>query len=153
MKTSQVSTPIVLVVTLLLIFNAYQAQINFDRMSVVIVLSSIVLLSVGLLFYKLDIVIDSQRIFMKFGIGIIKKTIPLETISAIKQVKNSFTAGWGLRYHSKYTLYSASSLKAVELSFKDQSMKIRIGTNDPETIMTFLSNFIKELDREGVLHS
>ncbi|NOT74880.1 MAG: hypothetical protein HOP08_08110 [Cyclobacteriaceae bacterium] len=142
MKTTQFSTPIVIVVTSLLVFNAYQASINFERMSVVIIISSVVLASVGLLFYKLDIAIDSERIFMKFGIGLIRKTIPLEAIADTKQVKNSFFAGWGLRYHAKYTLYNASSQKAVELSFKDKSMKIRIGTRHPEEIIAYLSSHI-----------
>ncbi len=144
MKTTQFSTPIVVVVSALLIFNAYQAKMNYANMSIVIIVTSVFLTIVGLLFYKLDIVINPQEIFMSFGIGLITKRIPLDSISRIKQVKNSVFAGWGLRFHPKYTLYSASSLKAVEISFKDSSMKIRIGTSEPQEIESYLSTYISQ---------
>ena len=47
------------------------------------------ILILGVLFGRLQVTLTSENLQLKFGIGLIKKTIPLENIAAATAVRNS----------------------------------------------------------------
>jgi hypothetical protein len=83
-----------------------------------------------LLFYQMETSIDEKVIEIKFGIGLIKKTIPIADIESVTAVKNSWWFGWGIRLTPYGWLWNISGYDAVELLKKSDGKKFRIGCKD-----------------------
>ncbi len=86
----------------------------------------------ALLFYQLTIVVDYQKVKIKFGIGLIHKSWQLDKIENAVAVKTNLLQGWGIHYSLNTTIYNVTGLKAIELSFKNSKRKVRIGCSEPE---------------------
>lgn len=87
--------------------------------------------------FTIEITADSVRV--RFGAGLIRRTWPLDRIVAARPVRNSWWAGWGIRLDLGYSLYNVSGLDAVELTFRDGSRKVRLGTDQPEALTAALA--------------
>ncbi|HRW67739.1 MAG TPA: hypothetical protein P5032_18775, partial [Candidatus Competibacter sp.] len=48
------------------------------------------------LFYALTVEIDATHLRFRFGVGLIRKSIPLAEIVEVKSVRNSWLYGWGI---------------------------------------------------------
>ncbi len=97
-------------------------------------LLSVLFLVLFACFYKLTISITDSNLTFKMGIGIIKKTYPLNEIKSVKPHKNHLLNGWGIRVIPGGWLYNVSGFQSIELTFKNNSKTIRIGTDVPEMI-------------------
>ena len=86
------------------------------------------------LFYGLTTKVTRDAITVSFGIGIIRKRIPLKRIRTVKTVKSPWYYGWGIRIIPKGILYNISGTDGVELKFNDTSRIVRIGTKDSSTL-------------------
>ena len=84
-------------------------------------------LSLILLFGQLETRVTTDRIIIKFGIGLIKKTILLNEIKSVKKVKNTFWYGWGIRYTPHGWLWNIAGYEAVEIEYKEKRKNFRIG--------------------------
>jgi hypothetical protein len=82
------------------------------------------------LFFSLTVTVDETAVQLRFGIGLIRKTIRLSEVTACDPVRNHPLCGWGIRYIGRGWLFNVSGLDAVELALKD-GRRIRIGTDDP----------------------
>lgn len=100
------------------------------------------LLIVLLLFGSLTVTADNREVSLYFGPGLIRKRYPLSEIGSISQVRNPWYCGWGIRWFGKGWLYNVSGLDAIELRLKN-GKQIRIGTDEPERLLQFLSSRIK----------
>lgn len=89
---------------------------------------------VCLLFYGLTTKISLDTITVSFGIGLIRKRIPLKRIRTVERVKSPWYYGWGIRIIPNGTLYNISGSDGVELKFNDTKRIIRIGTKDSLTL-------------------
>lgn len=109
---------------------------GFDEPVTVVILSFVILIFIVciLIFYKLTIVIDDTHLIFSMGIGLVRKSFPLSDIAGCKPVKNSFLSGVGIHLTSSGWLYNVSGHQAIELSFKSDARKIRIGTDKAEEI-------------------
>jgi hypothetical protein len=142
MKTTQTGWLTICIFLPIITFLGYQI-FNADSTSLYILTLIIILMVVCLLiFYQLTISIDDKQIKFWFGFGLIGKTYNLEDIKDCKTVTNSPLYGWGIRMMPNGWLYNVSGLKAVELSFKNSSKKIRIGTNHPEEIAKYVNQLL-----------
>ncbi|MEK6781763.1 MAG: hypothetical protein AABY93_08650 [Bacteroidota bacterium] len=94
-----------------------------------IIISSIFIF-VYLLFFGLTTTISADKISVVFGIGFIRRTIPINGIKSVECVKTPWYYGWGIRIFSSGMLYNISGFDGVELKFKDAESAIRIGTRD-----------------------
>src|SRR5690349_17642339 len=90
------------------------------------------------LFGWLTVDIDERRLLMKMGIGLIRRTIPLDAIRAFAPATNRWIYGWGVRFTPHGMLYNVSGLRAVEILF-DNGRRVRIGTDEPEALVRALS--------------
>jgi len=90
------------------------------------------------LFGWLTVDIDDRRVLLKMGIGVIRRTIPLNAIRAFAPVTNRWYYGWGVRFTPYGMLYNVSGLRAVEILF-DNGRRVRIGTDEPEALVRALS--------------
>ncbi len=117
--------------------------VSFVLKREMILLLPLILISiVEILFFLLTVRADKTLIHLKFGIGLIQKTIPLSDISSCKIARSSPLCGWGIRCIGNGWLYNVSGLDAVELSLKN-GRRIRIGTDDPQGLMEAIQGRIK----------
>ena len=88
-----------------------------------------------LLFGTLETIVTAEEIKIKFGIGLIKKTIPRKSIQGMKVVKNKFIYGWGIRFTPHGWLWNIAGYDAVEFEIKDSKRKFRLGCKDPKELI------------------
>ena len=89
---------------------------------------------VALLFYRMRVIVWSDKILISFGVGLIWKAIEIAKVENIEVVKNPFYFGWGIRMIPKGTMYNISGTRAIELHFKDTNRIVRIGSKNPEQL-------------------
>jgi hypothetical protein len=95
-----------------------------------------------LLFPTLTAVVQGERLQCFFGIGLIRREIPVADILAVSVVRNPWTYGWGLRLIPGGWLWNVSGLDAVE--FRLQSGKrFRIGTDEPAALHAAIANVVR----------
>jgi hypothetical protein len=135
MKVSQIGISTLLILgTVALLTVGFQSA---DTKTALVILGLILLL-----FYKLDVQIDEKNVELKFGIGLIRKRIPLDQIIDAKAVRNSPWSGWGIRVGPSFTLYTVSGFDAVELTLKNKRRKVRIGTSVANKLSQFINQKI-----------
>jgi hypothetical protein len=91
------------------------------------------------LFSSLTVEVDGEELRHFFGPGFWKKSYLLIDIQSVKQVRNSWWYGWGIRLTPHGWLYNVSGLEAVEVRLP-KGRTFRIGTNDPEGLCTALQS-------------
>jgi hypothetical protein len=119
--------------------------IGFDDL---ILVATICLLSFSfliclLIFYKLTISIDSTYLSFSLGLGLVSKQYLISNIKSCRAVKNDPLYGIGIRLIPEGWLYNVSGLKAIELTFKNRSSKIRIGTDIPDEIAATINKLVE----------
>ena len=90
------------------------------------------------LFSSLTVEVDGEELRHHFGPGFWKKTYLLDEIESIKQVRNSWIFGWGIRITPHGWLYNVSGLDAVQIQQRS-GRKFRIGTDDPQGVIDAIS--------------
>jgi hypothetical protein len=141
MKTSQFSLLFLLLFLTILIFQILLICYSIKYIPSLLITAPTFLV-VFILFYRLDIEVDNKIIRISFGIGLIKKTFNINTIESVRVVKNSPLVGFGIRNTLNYTLYNVSGLNAIELSFKNKSHKVRIGSRQSNELCSYISQFL-----------
>jgi hypothetical protein len=89
--------------------------------------------AIALLFGTLTVEVDHEAIRLRFGIGVIRKTIPLRDVQACREVRNPWYTGWGIRLGPYGVIWNVSGYGAVELALP-QGKRFRIGTDDPAAL-------------------
>lgn len=100
-----------------------------------------------LLFFRLTIRVNEQDVSLVFGIGLVKKRIPLESISSVKTVQNAWYHGWGVRLLSNGILYNVTGFQAVELLLQDETV-VRLGSNQPEQLKEAIAQRLPVSEQE-----
>ena len=96
-----------------------------------------------LLFPTLTVIVDDRALEIRYGIGLIRKGIPLDEIESSRAVRNRWWYGLGIRRMPRGWLYNVGGLDAIELVMKNGNI-YRIGTNDPRNLGEFLEAKLKE---------
>ena len=99
--------------------------------------------SAALLFYNLTVEIDATHLRFRFGIGLIRKQIPLAEIADARPVRNTWLYGWGIHRTPHGWLYHVSGREAVEITLTS-GQRLRLGTDEPRRLAQIL-----RLAREG----
>jgi prepilin signal peptidase PulO-like enzyme (type II secretory pathway) len=96
------------------------------------------------IFYSITVTVDEKEVTAVFGIGLIKKKIPIDTIENVEAARNKWYYGWGIRYvlFQNTWMYNCSGLDAVQLYFKD-GKKFRIGTDEPDKLINAIKSRIQ----------
>ena len=89
------------------------------------------------LFYALTVEIDTTHLSFRFGIGLIRKRIPLAEIVAIQPVRNSWWYGWGIHRTPHGWLYNVSGGEGVEIALASGE-RFRLGTDEPQKLAQVL---------------
>lgn len=90
----------------------------------------------GLCFFSLCVTVHDGAIRLKFGLGFLRRDIPLADVLSARAVRNSYLSGWGVRRLRRAGgwSYGVSGWDAVELSLKNGRI-LRIGTDDPHGLL------------------
>lgn len=95
-----------------------------------------------LLFYKLTISIDEEKITAIFGIGFLKKTILLNEIDSIENYEIPWYAGIGVRLTPKGWLWNVSTGNAVLIQNKTKTITFLVGSNEVDEVINILKQKI-----------
>ena len=92
------------------------------------------LLALGLLAYAtLTVEVDAENVRVRFGIGLIRKSIPLSDIARCEIVRTPSSWGWGMHWTPSGWLYNVAGRVAVRLEMRSQR-PLMIGTDEAERL-------------------
>jgi len=91
-----------------------------------------------LVFGALTVEVDAEAIRLRFGIGIVRKRIPLAEVKGWREVRNPWYTGWGIRLGPGYVLWNVSGRDAVELALAS-GRRFRVGTDEPSELAAALA--------------
>jgi len=101
-------------------------------------------------FGTLKVSVDEQNVAIKFGYGIFRKRFLVSEIGSVKQVKNHWYYGWGIRlwFWPYMWIYNVSGFDAVELIMKNGKM-CRIGTDIPQELETAIGHAMSSVGKNS----
>ena len=138
MKTTQTAWAVILIVialNIIVIFGYKDPQGNLFL--------GIISLVLILLFHSLTITVDDNYIKFSFGIGLIRGKYKLENIKHCHPA-HYFSMGWGIRFRPGIILFNVSGNKAIELSIKNRTRKVWIGTDQPEEVSDYINSLLRK---------
>jgi len=92
------------------------------------------LLALGLLAYAtLTVEVDAESVLVRFGIGLIRKSIPLADIVRCDVVRTPTWWGWGMHWTPSGWLYNVAGRAAVRLEMRSQR-PVMIGSDEAERL-------------------
>ena len=92
------------------------------------------LLALGLLTYAtLTVEVDAEHVRARFGIGLIRKSIPLADIARCEVVRTPSWWGWGIHWTPSGWLYNVSGRAAVRLEMTSER-PVMIGSDEAERL-------------------
>ena len=105
------------------------------------VIVSIILLVCLVLFYRLKISIEDETLSASFGLGVIRKKVPLSEIASCEPIRIRWWYGWGVHLTPRGWLYNVSGFDAVAITLRD-GKKLALGTDDPDGLVTAIRDSI-----------
>ena len=132
-KTKQTGWVIIILVVIveiiqMMLFRYYGDQL--EGPGIIIYTTAIAFIILLLLFHHLEVKVDQNAVKISFGIGLIRKKIPLSNIKKTEAVRNKSWYGWGIHYTPHGWLWNIGGFQAVEITYKDSGKKFRVGTKD-----------------------
>jgi hypothetical protein len=84
-------------------------------------------------FGTLTVEVGAEAIRLRFGVGLVRRTIPLRDVMGWREVRNPWYSGWGIRLGPGVVLWNVSGFDAVELTFRE-GKRFRVGTDEPAAL-------------------
>jgi hypothetical protein len=104
----------------------------------------VVLLLALLLFGTATVEISGDKFSFRFGVGLIRKMIPLSEIERCVRTTYPWYYGWGIRYTPQGWLLNVSGTTAVSLTMKN-GKKLQLGTDDADELCSVVTHAIAGL--------
>jgi hypothetical protein len=89
-------------------------------------------------FSRLAVTVADGELTATFGLGKPHRVVPLSNVVDVRQVRNSWIQGWGVRNVSNGWMYNVWGLDAVEVEL-DSGKVFRIGTDDGDQLHAAIS--------------
>ena len=86
-----------------------------------------------LVFATLTVEVDERELRLRFGVGLIRKTVPLADILRCDRVRTRIWWGWGLHWTPSGWLYNVSGRDAVRLELATGRALI-VGSDDADAL-------------------
>jgi hypothetical protein len=99
-----------------------------------------VLLLCVLLFWRLTIKVDNETLGASFGIGLIRKAVPVANIVACEPIRTRWWWGWGIHLTPYGWLYNVSGWDAVAITLRD-GKRFCVGTDEPQELQAAIRRF------------
>jgi len=103
-----------------------------------VALVALLIAAVVLWFSRLTVTVEGGYVRAEFGMGKPRKSIDLDGVTAVRQVRNHWYYGFGIRKVPNGWMYNVSGLDAVELHLTSGKV-FRIGTDDVDQLFGVLS--------------
>ncbi|MEA3308181.1 MAG: hypothetical protein U9Q70_01535 [Chloroflexota bacterium] len=116
----------------ILITLAYTVEAHFLYLAILLLL-----LVILLLFHSLTTRVQDDSLAFWFGVGLIRKQIPLSEIVHTQIVRNPWYYGWGIHLTPHGWVYNIAGWQAVEMELRS-GKKFRLGTDEPEQLLVAL---------------
>lgn len=107
-----------------------------------VVLFVLLIVAVVFWFSRLTVTVQGGAVAAEFGWGRPRKTIDLADVGDVRQVRNHWYYGFGIRKVPNGWMYNVSGLDAVELQLTSGKV-FRVGTDDVDQLLGVLSIQIK----------
>jgi hypothetical protein len=107
---------------------------TFSSTAPVVLIAPLVLLLCPFLFWKLTITIDRETLRASFGIGLVRKTVPVANIAACEPIRIRWWWGWGIHLTPYGWLYNVSGFDAVVITLGNGS-RFCLGTDQPNELV------------------
>ena len=122
-----------------LMWGSFQSAFEeSDWIGLLIVSFAILMVALTFWFSKLTVTVVQGGITAAFGLGKPHRMIQLSDVTEVRQVRNSWVEGWGLRKITNGWMYNVWGLDAVELELASGSV-FRIGTDEPDKLSTAIT--------------
>ena len=128
---------IIIIVLLFIVFLMY--RFGFNWIGVVVFILMIFALY---LFNSLVVKVNSNKIYVAFGSGLIRKNIPFTIIKTAEKVRNKWYYGFGIRIIPDGQMYNVAGLDAIELKLTNGRV-FRIGTDEPDKLFEVIKSQIR----------
>ena len=133
-KHTQVAWPIVLPADIAALVCLY---LVFAKGITPAAIGFFILVTTTYLFYALTVIGTEETLQVKFGIGLIRKTVRLKEIRSAEPFRTSFRHGWGIHYSPDGTVFNVSGYDAIRLTTSGGKRYI-IGTDDGGRLLRYL---------------
>jgi hypothetical protein len=104
---------------------------------IIAVAAAVIVLLVATLFGTLSVGVTESELRFHFGVGFLRRSIPLAQIAEVQQVRTRWYHGWGIHFYPGGTLYNVSGFDALEIGLVDGTT-LRLGSDDPQGLLTAL---------------
>jgi hypothetical protein len=99
----------------------------------------------GFLFSSLTIQVTDRALRWQFGLGFIRKEVPLAEIERVEVTETTFLQGWGIHYTARGWLYNISGFQAIAVRLKSGKTFL-LGTDEPDRLRAAL---LQSLSQKG----
>ena len=135
-QRSKILLCVIIVVLLFMLFLMF--RFGFNWINVVVFIIMIIALY---LFNSLVVKVNSEKIYVAFGSGLIHKTIPFTRIKSAEKVRNKWFYGFGIRLIPGGQMYNVAGLDAIELKLTNGRV-FRIGTDESDRLLEVIHSQI-----------
>jgi hypothetical protein len=85
--------------------------------------------------------VDEQRLSWRFGVGLIRKSVPIKAIQSFRAVRTRWYYGWGIRCTPHGWLYNVAGLSAIDVTL-NSGKHVLIGTDEPDALERALQQVV-----------
>jgi hypothetical protein len=93
-------------------------------------------------FYKLAVTIGNETLGWSFGVGIIRKKVPIAQIAECEPIRIRWWYGWGIHLTPHGWLYNIAGWDAVAITLRN-GRKFLLGTDDPQGLAAAIQAAIR----------
>jgi hypothetical protein len=98
-----------------------------------LLVAAVLLPTVVLVFSRLTVRIDRDRLTVAFGFGWPRRTVAVADIAAAEITRTTWIEGWGIRLTRRGWLWNVSGLDAVALQLST-GKRFMVGTDEPRRL-------------------
>lgn len=88
-------------------------------------------------FSSMSIVVTTQYVVARFGLGLVKRTVAIDRIVAATVVRTRWYEGWGIHWTPRGMLYNVAGRNAVHLEL-DNGNRLMFGSDEAERLQTVI---------------
>lgn len=143
MKVLWITLPIITLIMLAIETSNQSVQEQVKAMTLLLLINMMVIAVIG----SLKVTVTESQFIWQFGfLGKPKWTLDFDGIEKAELCETSWVEGWGIRFTKEGMLYNAAGKKAIRI-FKRDGNSIRIGSPEPEVLLSLIEQKIKPLNR------
>lgn len=94
-------------------------------------------------FWSMTVTVTGEDLAWHFGLGLMRKSVPLAEIESCRPTRTSFWNGWGIHWSPRGWVYNVSGFGAVEVRLKS-GKAFRLGTDEAEALAEAIRDALPE---------